>query len=129
MFVLHATGAGDTPALEHLPVSAIQPMIGLAMTMVDGQLAIASGTTVPTYICMTQRKSACEAGEIIPVIRVQHDITFATTFETDAADIKLGDKLTISADGLLVTATTASGIAEVVKMDGNAQGDTVCVRF
>ena len=101
----------------------------MAMTMADGQLAAASGTTTPTYICMTQRAEACQAGELIPVIRVQHGIIFETSFSEEAVAVKLGDKLTLSEDGLSVTATTASGVAEVVKMGGTAEGDTVYVRF
>ena len=43
--------------------------------------------------------------------------------------VKLGDKVTIYTDGLQVTATTTSGVAEVVGMDGTAAGSTVLVRF
>ena len=43
--------------------------------------------------------------------------------------MKLGDKVTLHTDGLQVTATTASGVAEVVGMDGTAAGDRVRVRF
>ena len=129
MFLLHTFETASTPPLEYLPVSAMKPEIGLALTMEGGQLVKASGSTAPTYICMTKRDAACDAGEIIPVVRVQHGITFATTFSTDAAAIKLGDKLTIADDGLQVTATTASGVAEVVKMEGTAEGDAVYIRF
>lgn len=130
MFVLHTLGSVSTPPMEYLPViDTVKPTIGLAMVMEEGLLTKASGTTVPTYICMTQRDDFCAAGELIPVIRVQHGIVFATTFAVDAQDISLGNKLTIADDGLSVTATTASGVAEVVKMDGTDQGDTVYVRF
>lgn len=128
MFVLHTCGAGGTPALEYLPVSAIAPRIGLAMTMEEGLLAPASGANAPTYICMTERETACQAGELIPVVRVQHGIVFETTFSVDAAAVKLGDKLTIADDGMQVTAT-AGGAAEVVGVVGTAKGDAVRVRF
>ena len=54
---------------------------------------------------------------------------FATTWSVAASRVHIGDKVTLSADGLQVTATTTSGVAEVVGMDGTAAGDTVYVRF
>ena len=42
---------------------------------------------------------------------------------------KVGDKVTLHTDGLQVTGTTASGVAEVVYMDGTAAGDMCRVRF
>ena len=128
MFALHTFGAVGTPALEYLPVSAIAPRIGLAMTMEDGLLTPVSGASAPTYICMTERETACDAGEKIPVVRVQHEIVFETTFSEDAEAVKLGDKLTIAEDGMQVTATTG-GAAEVVAVLGTAKGDAVRIRF
>ena len=68
-------------------------------------------------------------GDIIPVMRVLPDMMFETTFQAAASSVKLGDKVTLHTDGLQVTATTASGVAEVVGMDGTAAGDRVRVRF
>ncbi len=128
MFVLHTLGGVSTPALEYLPCSAIVPKIGMAMAMADGLLEVANGATAPTYICMTKRDEACKAGELIPVIRVQHNTVFATTFANNDEGVELGFKLQISADGLQVT-TTVGGPAEVVGYEGTDEGDTVYVRF
>ena len=46
---------------------------------------------------------------------------------TKSTDVE--SERTLSADSMEVTATTASGVAEVVSMDGTAVGDTVYVRF
>ena len=67
--------------------------------------------------------------DIIPVIRVNKDMIFETTFAAAATSVKLGDKVTLHTDGLQVTGTTASGVAEVVYMDGTAAGDMCRVRF
>ena len=46
-----------------------------------------------------------------------------------ATAVTLGQKVTINTDGLSVTATTTSGVAEVVYMDGTASGSMCRVRF
>jgi len=129
-FMIHSVDDGRNIPIEYLPCSAITPKIGMALTQSSGKLAIATGTTKPTYICMTERASAVSAGDIIPVIRVDHDIVFETEFSASASSIKLGDKVTLHAsDGMSVTATTSSGVAEIVYMDGTASGSMCRVRF
>lgn len=80
-------------------------------------------------ICATAAESALKAGTIIPVFRVLEGMLFATTWSAAASAVNAGDLVTLSADGMQVTATTTSGVAEVVSMDGTAVGDTVYVRF
>lgn len=89
----------------------------------------ATGANAPTYISMCEKDSPCTAGDIIPVIRVNKDMIFETTFAAAATSVKLGSKVTLHTDGLQVTGTTASGVAEVVYMDGTAAGDMCRVRF
>ena len=102
----------------------------MALVQSAGNLAIATGTTAPTYISMCEKDSACTAGDIIPVIRVSKDMVFETTFSAAATSIKLGNKVTLHAsDGMSVTATTTDGVAEVVYMDGTASGAMCRVRF
>lgn len=128
-FLIHSTDDHRAAHLEYLPCSAIAPKVGMAMVMSGGTLVAATGTTKPQYICMTERKTACTAGEIIPVIRAQADMIIETSFAVAASNVKLGNKVTISTDGTQVTATTDSGVAEVVYMDGTAAGDMCRVRF
>lgn len=128
-FKFHQTQGNIIPGNEYLPVSAITPVIGLLLTMSGGQLAIASGTTQPSYVSLCTMSEAATAGDIIPVTRILPDMVFATTWSVAASSVKIGDKVAISADGLEVTATTTGGVAEVVGMDGTAIGDTVYVRF
>lgn len=128
-FLLHTVEGGRIPAWEYLPCGAIQPQVGLALTMTSGNLAVASGTTAPLYVSMREEDAAVTAGTIIPVVRVLDSIVFETTFSAAATSIKVGDKVTISSDGTQVTATKTSGVAEVVWMEGTASGSKVRVRF
>lgn len=128
-FLLHTVEGGRIPAWEYLPCGAIQPQVGLALSMTSGNLAIASGTTAPLYISMREEDAAVTAGTIIPVVRVLDSIVFETTFSAAATSIKVGDKVTISSDGTQVTATKTGGVAEVVWMEGTASGSRVRVRF
>lgn len=127
-FMIHSTDSGRVPATEYLPAGAITPKAGMALTQTGGLLVSAVGAQAPSYISMCEREKACEAGEAIPVIRVDGDIIFETTFSADADSVALGDKVTISADGLSITAT-AGGPAEVVYMDGTEKGSMCRVRF
>ena len=129
-FKIYKTDDGRIPGIEYLPCSAITPKVGMALVQSSGNLAIATGTTAPTYISMCEKDSACTAGDIIPVIRVSKDMVFETTFSAAATSIKLGNKVTLHAsDGMSVTATTTDGVAEVVYMDGTASGSMCRVRF
>ena len=83
-FMLAYCEGGIVPAIEYLPCSAITPKVGMALTQTSGKLAIATGTTAPKYISMIEKESACEAGDIIPVLRVLPGLVFDTTFS--AAD-------------------------------------------
>lgn len=138
-FLLHSIDDGHVPAWEYLPVSAITPKVGMALTQTSGNLAIATAGTAPTYISMVEKDAACTAGDVIPVIRVSKDMIFETTFSAAATSLNVGDKVTLHAsNGMQITASktenganssTINGVAEIVSMDGTAIGDTVRVRF
>lgn len=130
MFLLHKIDGSDLSfSPEYLPCSAIQPLVGLAMTQSGGNLAVCTGTKKPTYISLCERETACAAGDIIPVLRVRPDMVFKTIFSNSAASIKPGDKVTIDSYGQAVTATTTDGVAEVVRIDSTDAGGECYVRF
>lgn len=132
MFVPHKNAAGNVIPWETLPAGAITPKVGMALVQTGGNLAIATGTNAPAYISMCERDSACTEGEAIPVIRVDHDTIFETTNSAAFSSVKRGDKVTLHDDGLSVTATTGSGVAEVIEFDDDAvlgAGGKVYVRF
>lgn len=127
-FKVHTTDDGRTPALESVSAGEITPEVGMALTLTAGKLAVAKGAEKPAYISMTERKEPCRDGEKIPVIRVAGDIIFETTASAAMTAVKVGDKVTISADGMEVTATKG-GAAEIVSMDGAGAGSRVRIRF
>ena len=128
-FLIHTVEGGYVPAFEYLPASAITPKIGLALKLDAGKLAVASGTDKPEFISMTERDSAVTAGDIIPVIRVTEDITFAVPAQAAQTSVNIGTKVTLHTDGMQVTATASGGIAEIVGREGTAAGDIQYVRF
>ena len=128
-FMIHAIDGRMDAAIEYLPAGTITPKLGMMLTQSSSLLTIASGTTKPTYMAMCERDTACTSGDLIPVIRVLPDTRFETTFSVSASSVKPGQKVTISADGLQVTATTTDGVAEIVDMDGTAAGSACRVRF
>ena len=101
----------------------------MALTLTSGKLGKATGTTKPDYISMLQADATLTAGDIIPVVRVTEDIIWETTLQAAGTSLNVGDKVTIHTDAMQVTATTASGVAEIVYMDGTAAGSMVRVRL
>ena len=128
-FKLYKTDVNKVPPIEYLPAGAITPKMGMALTMSGGNLAIASGATVPSYVSMVESESALTAGTVIPVIRVLPDMIWETAAQAALTSIKLGDKVTLHTDSMQVTATKTNGVAEVVDMDGTDVGSRVLVRF
>lgn len=128
-FLIHSTDDGRVLPWEYLPAGAITPKVGMALTQTNGNLALASGTTVPTYISMREQDTALTAGDMIPVVRVQPDVIFETELSAAGTSLKVGQKVTLETDGLRVTATTTEGVAELVEILGTAIGDKVRVRF
>lgn len=127
-FTVHTTDDGRNLPIEYLPAGAITPGLGMALKQADGKLGLAKGAEKPVYISMTERDTPCADGEIIPVVRVGADVVWRTTASADMSAVKLGDKVTISADGMEVTATKG-GAVEIVGMDGTEAGSVALVRF
>ena len=129
MFLNIKTDDGHVAPFEQVPCSAITPKNGMAMVLSSGKLAIASGTNKPEFICVEEHTAAVEADTMVTVVRVDPQTIYETELSAAGTGLALGDKVTIAADGLRVTATTTSGVAEIVYIDGTAIGDKVHVRF
>ena len=129
-FIPHKNEEGRVTPWEYLPCSAITPEVGMAMVLSSGRLAIATGTTKPTHICMAHYDAAVTAGTIFPVIRVEPDEVFEVTNSASLSGVNIGTKLTLHAsNGLQITGTTSSGVAELVAKDGDDSGSRCLVRF
>ena len=127
MFLPYSYDHTKPDAFEYLPAAAGSVEVGMALAFSGGKLQKVSGTTKPEYLCMADLTA--EAGETIPVIRVSDDTIYETELSADSASIALGTKYTIDATGTMITATSASGVAEVVAFDGKTAGAKVRVRF
>lgn len=127
-FIPHIVKGGAT-SLEYLPAAAITPKVGLALVFTSGKLTTCGATVKPEYICMTEGNAAVAAGTDIPVLRVDDSTVFAAPATASMASVNLGDKVTIHTDGMRVTATTTSGVAEIVGREGTAVGDIQYIRF
>lgn len=128
-FKPHTYDDGCGQPFESLPVTGgITVSIGTMLCVTGGKLALATGTTKPTYVSLEARAATAD-GEPLGVQRVPAKTIFETTLSEADADIAIGEKHTISADGNEITATTASGVAEVVSFDGTDAGSKVRVRI
>ena len=135
-FIPHRNDGSNSPqSLEWLIcASGETPKVGMALkygsSTTAGKLVKCTGTTKPEYICMTERASSLSADELIPVLRILPDWVFAVPAQADASEVKDGSKVTIHTDGLQVTATTGSGVCEIVGREGDGDvGDTLYVRI
>ena len=127
-FLIHDTKDGQPGPWEYLEASAIGACkVGMALTLTEGKLAKATATVKPTYISMYQGTVA--SGDKIPVLRVLPDTRFKTQLSAAGTALKVGDKVTIDTTGMLATATTTSGILEIVQINGTGIGDDVIVRI
>ena len=128
-FIPHSNEDGRVQPWEYLPAGAITPKVGMALYQSSGLLAAATGTTKPTYIAMADYSAAQTSGTVIPVIRVVADQIYETTNSASLSGVNVGQKVTIHSDGMQVTGTTSSGVAEIVAKDGDAAGSRVLVRI
>lgn len=129
-FIPHSNSDGRVPPWKYLPCGAITPKIGMALVQSSGNLAIATGTTKPTYISMVDKDEACTAGDLIPVIEVLEDQIFECTNSASLSGVNIGAKVTLHAsNGLQITGTTTSGVAELVYKEADAAGSRCLVKF
>lgn len=120
-----------TDALVYLPVTGAEAVaLGEALVLSSGKLTKCGATATPTFIAMGSCTGAeATAGKLLPALRVSKEVIYETKLSVDYAGIAAGAKVTLSSDGLAVTATTTSGVAEIVDWDGKSAGDRVHVRF
>ena len=114
-FLIYSVDDGHVPAWEYRPCDDITVTVGMALAYSSGHLVKATGTTKPEYISMVNATVATD-GDLIPVVRVSPDIVFEVPCAADNSASAVGTKVTIHTDGEQVTATTTSGVAEIVEV-------------
>ena len=121
-FLRSTMDVGLTPPIEYHPGTGLA--LGDALTMTAGALMKCAATTAPSHIAVGPSKDG-----VTPVIKAQKYMIFEVPLSAEGTELKPGNKVTIGADAQTVTATTTSGVAEIVAMEGTAVGDIVKVRF
>ncbi len=124
-FKLKCSLANTTPSIEYVEGKKGETFLyGEALVLSEGKLTKCGSTATPVFICLGD--VICKEDEtFVPVMRVMDFYLFTAPIYEDASELKAGDKVTLSADALGVTATTASGVAEIVDIDT----DKVTVKF
>ena len=129
MFMLSSMKVGMTPPIEYKTATASETYaVGEALKVASGALTKCTGAVKPAYVCVGPANAAGE----VPCVAVQDYMEFETTLgvaPADSATVAVGSKVTLHTDGMQVTATTTSGVAEVLAIDGQTVGSRVVVRF
>lgn len=99
---------------------------GQALKLSGGKLVGCTGAEAPTYIA----HGAGKDGDNVAVYAVSEGMVFEVPCDADPAALNEGDKVTIGADALTVTATTEGGVATIISKNNAEQaGDTIVVKF
>lgn len=125
MFGFHrANNTGVAPTIKQVAANtSVEYAVGDALIITAGKLAKAGSTDKPEYIAAEKATGK----DVLSVYQVESNQEYETTLST-AGTLVVGSKVTLSSASE-VTATTTSGVAEVVAVAGSAKGDKVIVRF
>lgn len=127
---LHTRQVTSSEPMEYLPMTAeVEYDVGCGLVFSSGTAALATGTTAPTHICVTTATGV--AGGFVQAIRVLKDMTFLCTLAAAGTSLAIGNKVTIHTDAKNVTATTTSGVAEIVDFPQGVKtsGAEVLIKF
>jgi hypothetical protein len=102
--------------------------LGEALVLTSGKLTKCGATATPQFIAM-KTVAAATPGAVIPVIRTDELTEFTTQSMATVASTLIGNKVTLHTDGLLVTATTTSGVFEISETDGATTTSNLRGRF
>ena len=129
MFMLSRMLVGNTPPIVYMqPTDSETYQVGEALKLASGKVTLCSGAVAPSHVCV----GPVDDNGVVPCVEVQKYMEFETTLgvaPTDSATVGVGDKVTLHTDGMQVTATKTSGVAEVTSIDGQTVGSRVTVKF
>lgn len=108
-FMIYSTDDGRIPAWEYYQATGANPKVGMTMNLANGNLAIASGTEKPQYICMREHGKEAVEGELVPVVAV----TAGLVVECPCTGVAVGDGISINADGVTAAKST-DGVGKVI---------------
>lgn len=129
MFMLSRMLVGNTPPIVYMqPTDSESYQVGEALKLASGKVTLCSGAVAPSHVCV----GPVDDNGVVPCVEVQKYMEFETTLgvaPADSATVGVGDKVTLHTDGMQVTATKTSGVAEVTGIDGQTVGSRVTVKF
>ena len=117
------------PIEKELPATASESYKhGETVKFSSGALTKASGTDKPEFVYVGKDITSAITGQIINVVPVLPEYEWETTFSASATALKAGQKVTVSSDGTQATATTSSGVFQLLE-DGAAKDAKGVGRF
>lgn len=102
---------------------------GEALVLTSGKLTKCGATATPEFIALRTQTAESTSITPIPVLRVQEEQQFEVKSMATVAATAGGAKVTLHTDGLLITATTSSGVFYVDSTDGATTTSTVRGHF
>jgi hypothetical protein len=99
--------------------------LGEALSQTSGRLTKCGATSTPEFIAMKTQSAETTSVTPIPVIRVTENQEWKNTSNATVASTLVGNKVTLHTDGLVVTATTGSGVFEISYTDGTTTTSNV----
>ena len=120
-------GGRIEPVIKTIPANtAVTYADGEAVVISSGKAAKCGATAEPEYICATKGTGLSE----VAAYQVLKSQEYKVPIYGDGTGLAVGQKVTLHTDGLQVTATTTSGVAEIIeKLGTGASGTEVIVRF
>lgn len=115
------------PAIKEMVATAATYAIGDALVISSGKLAKAGATATPEFICAA-KKTVTTTDTELAAYPVENNQEYETVLSTDGS-LVIGSKVTLSSTSDSVTATTTSGVAEIVAAEGSTAGSVVVVKF
>lgn len=125
---LKRPGMGELPFEYEQMTDGEASTLGEALVLTSGKLTKCGATATPQFIAM-KAAALATPGATIPVVRVDELQEFTTQSMATVATTLIGAKVTLHTDGLLVTATTSSGVFEISETDGATTTSNVRGRF
>lgn len=119
----------NSPVTMELPTTASEIYkVGETLKIASGALTKATGTDVPTYVSCANYVAPASGQKKLPVCKINPDQIYRVPLQAAGTSLVVGDKVTIYT-GLEVTATTTSGVATILEIEGTAVGNKVKVHF
>lgn len=116
MFSVYKRDVADVNPTEYLPGAALTIKLGMAVKLAANAITKAGASDIPTHVVIGKHNSDGN----FPVLAVNDNTYFIVETSATVSETNVGDVVTIDADGLRVTATTAGGVFRITKfIDAN----------